>query len=165
MFGAFRAVPLLLLLSSCTPRATDASLPQRAIDLCVGEYTRLSGRALEPGVDRAYVLVGDAKLAQLDILFTRGEVGTFGERSKSYEAHLYCGVLTRSTMKIHSLRRPLQNPLIDLPGAKQLTEIQPASELRESLYLRTDDGFRFVAEQPFDPDKIEVEQSGVRSTD
>ena len=161
MFGEFRAVTILLLLSSCATVREGAALQRRAIDFCVAEYTRLSGRALERDLDRAYVLAGDAKLAQLDVLFTRGEVGTFGERSKQFVPYLYCGLLTHSPMKIWALVKPLRNPLIHLPGVKQLTESQPISELRESLYLRTGDGFRFVAEQPFDPDKIVVEHEGV----
>src|SRR5262245_7274174 len=102
----------MLLLSNCSAIEEGVSMRLRAIDLCVGEYTRLSGRVLDPEVDRAYVLAG---VGQLDVLLTRGEVGTFGKRSESYRAYLSCGVLSSDSIKIIFLGEPLQDPLIDVP--------------------------------------------------
>jgi hypothetical protein len=154
MFGASRTMPLFLLLASCTTVVDDASLEQRAIDRCVDEYTRLSGRALDPEVGRAYAVAGDGKV---ELLFTRGELGTFGERSASYRAYLSCGVLSDS-MKIYFLVEPLRDPWVDVPGSQQITEA-PRPDLRESLYLRTDAGFELAGEQPRDPDKVVVAPS------
>src|SRR5690606_13271202 len=61
-----------------------------AIELCAQEYTKLANRPFLSEVDRAYVYVVSD---QLDVLFTRGEVGTFGKRSSTYSAILGCGVL------------------------------------------------------------------------
>jgi hypothetical protein len=62
-------------------------------------------------------------------------------------------------MKIYFLAEPLAKPLIHVPGVKQVTDSQELTELRDSLYVRTDVGFRFVAEQSFDPGKIDVDGS------
>lgn len=126
---------------------------REAIELCVKRFEELSERAFFKEVDRVYVLTTGE---QLELLFTRGEVGTFGERSQGYKPYLACGVILSSRkMDFYYLGEPLKDALIEVAGISQISEI-PDVQAVDLLYLRDKSGFSFVDGHQFDPSKIEI---------
>ena len=124
----------------------------KAIDLCIAHYEALAKQDFFVDVDRAYVLATDEKM---DILFSKGEVGTFGKRSEGYRSYLACGVLSSGEMEIYFLGEPLKDTLVEVAGVKQISEM-PNVEAVDLLFLRDEKGFKFSDSQNFDPENIEV---------
>lgn len=139
---------LVAFLAACTNKYTiDANLvrdAERAINLCVSEYTRVSGKEFFDEVDRAYVEVVPA---QFGIVFTHGEMGTFGRYSEDYENHLTCLIVISGAMKIYFLGDPLGHSLINLPSFDSLSGEFNDENASEMLYKRDGDRFVFVAIQ------------------
>lgn len=139
---------LMVFLAACTNKNTiEADLvrdAERAITLCVSEYTRLSGKEFFDEVDRAYVGVVPT---QFGIIFTHGEMGTFGKYSEDYENHLTCLIVISGTMKIYFLGDPLGHSLINLPSFDSLRRELNEENARDMLYKRDGDRFVFVAIQ------------------
>lgn len=127
---------------------TDSlGMVERAISLCVSEYSRLSDEAFFSEVDKAYVHVSSNLFG---VIFARGEVGTFGERSKDYRAYLSCGVDASDGLKIFSLVSPMSDPLIELPESESIDHDFYKGNVKELLYKRSGDQFIFVVSQDFE---------------
>lgn len=126
---------------------------REAVELCVKRFEALSGKKFFKEVDRVYVLTTGE---QLELLFTRGEVGTFGERSQSYKPYLACGVMSSSRkIDLYYLSEPLKDALIEVAGISQISEI-PDVQAVDLFYLKDKSGFSFVDGHQFDPSKIEI---------
>ncbi len=125
---------------------------KKAIDLCIARYQALAKQNFFIDVDRAYVLATDEKM---DILFSKGEVGTFGKRSEAYRSYLACGVLASDGMEVYFLGEPLKDTLVEVDGVKQISEI-PNIEAIDMLFMRGTKGFEFSGSQKFDPESIDV---------
>lgn len=124
-----------------------------AIELCAQEYTKLANRPFLSEVDRAYVYVVSD---QLDVLFTRGEVGTFGKRSSTYSAILGCGVLFNQAKasEIYFLSRPLRDPLIHREDVPQVTDRVLKEPIWELLYIMEGEHLKFTKGHEFKPEEI-----------
>lgn len=139
---------LTVLLTACTNKSevvTDLVRDaEGAINLCVSEYTRMSEKEFFSEVDRAYVHVVPN---QFGIIFTHGEMGTFGEYSEDYENHLTCLVVVSGGMRIYFLGDPFGHILIDSPDSNSLEKGFYKENVNEMLYKRNGDRFVFVAMQ------------------
>ncbi|WP_444897526.1 hypothetical protein [Microbulbifer sp. SSSA005] len=122
----------------------------KAIDLCLVEYTRIKGNVFPEDIDRAYVYVGKNMMG---VLFTRGEIGTFGKRSTSYQAFVSCGVSLHPRLQV----RDLMDGYSVLKGADITTEEPDLrnEHVDELLYFRNGMAFSFSKGQTFSPKKID----------
>ena len=119
---------------------------ERAVALCVSEYVRLSGKVFFEEVDRAYVHVSSGRFG---VLFARGEVGTFGERSQGYRAYLSCGVLDAGGLSIYNMHSPMTVPLVEKPESNVIDRDFYEGDVIELLYMKSGDRFSLVAVQDF----------------
>ena len=154
MKGICLILMLALCLFACGEKnmaETDIfSTAERAVKLCVSEYTRLSGKALFSEVDTAYVHISANRFG---VLFTHGEVGTFGERSQDYRAYLSCGVLASDDLNIYYMDSPMSVPLIENPESDSIDGDFYEGNVKELIYRRSGNEFTFVAAQDFvEPD-------------
>ncbi len=124
----------------------------KAVELCVSEYGRLSNKAISERIDRVYVLVSNEKM---DLLFARGEVGTFGNRSANYRSFFSCGILNAENHELYFLGEPLKDPLVSKPNIPQITESGYAEMLWDLLFLKKASGFEFSESKIFSTDDIE----------
>ncbi len=148
MMNKYLALILSLCLFACGEgpmiKNVSSTRIEKAINICMNEYSRLSGRTFFSEVDRAYVHVSSE---QLGIIFAHGEVGSFGARSKSYRSYLSCGVSTLSEIKIYSLEEPFQKPLINLEGSDEIYNEFYHGNVKELFYKLKKGRFVFIASQ------------------
>ncbi len=131
----------------------QAKLGGQAISLCLAEYAVLSQKDFPESIDRAYV---DARVDMLDLLFTHGEGGSFGERDKDYQAYIACRVLLSPDMEVQALREGFSLlKVTDEDYSKVDFYSEPVEEL---LYLREGEAFKFIKSQPFSPERIDALQ-------
>jgi len=148
----------ILVTSSCTFAGNDMLGKDRilkahkAVELCVGEYSRLSNNVVSEDIDRVYVLVSNE---QMDLLFAHGEVGTFGERSDKFKSFFSCGVLNTENPKLYFLGEPLRDPLVSKPDVLQVTESGNTETLWDLLFLKNGSEFGFSESKIFSTDDIE----------
>lgn len=144
---------LFVMLSLCGCAISgDSELTSRgseAIEICRAEYTSVTGAALPLDINNVYSHAGENMFA---LLFTRGELGTFRERSKDYSARISCYVFLRPTMHVQDLR---EGPKILKESA---TTIDDASFYRgniiELFFSRNGPQFTFEDIQIFSVDRI-----------
>ena len=124
----------------------------RAVALCVSEYVRLSGKEFFGEADNSYVYVPSDRLL-LSVIFTQGQLGTFGKRSVRYGLYLSCNVDISDGLRIYALVPRRSDVVLELPEAADM----PVREFHEGEggvwelhYRRRDDRFVFDASQPFD---------------
>jgi hypothetical protein len=129
-----------------------------AIEECLAEYVRLA--AERPGrwttVDRAYVRVYEGEPG---ILFTHGEVGTFGPRSPDYYSILGCHVAELDGLRVIYLAETRRAPIIgterDLSAIYSRTgPAETDGRAVELVLLRTNDGFEFSQAQTYSDDNL-----------
>lgn len=129
--------------SELSIRGTDA------IEMCQAEYTKITGDTLPSDIDRVYILAGKHKLG---LMFTRGEMGTFGERSKNYKGMVSCYVFLHPNMHVQDIRerftilKESETPIDEAAFFKE--------HIDELLFLRDGQQFRFNNMQVFSADRI-----------
>lgn len=124
-----------------------------AINICIDRYARLSGLSFFGEVDRVYIYAVEG---QLDLVFTRGELGTFARRSEVYRPFLSCGVQYSNSMDVYFLSEPMKNPLIDVSGVDQIGERSHDESVWELLYVKENGEFTYSSSQLFNPASVDV---------
>ncbi|RTE85931.1 MULTISPECIES: hypothetical protein [Gammaproteobacteria] len=111
-----------------------------AVHLCLKEYSELFESGLSEEVDRVYVHFSPEVMG---VIFTRGEAGSFGERSNNYRAFLSCGVSMSPSFQIYFLGSPSLEPLIELSGANDFDNALYSQAFRELMFVWDGDKFNF----------------------
>ncbi|MEQ9303137.1 MAG: hypothetical protein RJQ14_04410 [Marinoscillum sp.] len=130
-------------ISELSTRGSDA------IEMCRAEYTKITGEALPSDIDRVYVFAGKHKFG---LMFTRGEMGTFGERSKNYKGMVSCYVFLHPNMHVQDVRegynilKRSETPIDETAFYKE--------HIDELLFLRDGLHFTFRDMQVFSVDRI-----------
>lgn len=124
----------------------------KAVEFCKNEYIHLSNKVFHKDIDRVYVLASNNKM---DLLFTHGEVGTFGDRSDKYKSFLSCGVLNTEDFELYFLGEPLKDPLVLKPNVLQITESGYTETLWDLLFLKKGSIFELAESKIFSTEDIE----------
>jgi|SRR5690606_16368266 len=130
---------------------------EEAIALCLSRYEQIKESDFPNEVDRAYVYAGEHQNKDVfGILFTRGEMGTFGNRDAFYQALVSCDVLLKPEMYVNNLREGysiLKEGEVSVDDTAFLK-----GHVKELLYLRQGGEFTFDKGQIFSPEKINALQ-------
>lgn len=127
-----------------------------AIDLCRQAGQSEFGEEFLSEVDRVTVL---ASPTQIEMIFAFEELGAFGPRSPDYFPYLGCGVEDSGLPLIYYLSEPRKDPVIKLPDVVAMNDKSSwesntgKADLWYSLFVRTNDEFKFVSTLPYDPNE------------
>lgn len=117
---------------------------REVLELCLGEVKRVSGESLSVAADRAYVYV-DKEGSW--VIFSHGEIGSFGQAGQDSGVIYSCGVLNGPPAKAVFLGAPLKDALIDEPGREYFDTPEGTTEI---LFKREGEEFNYCCSQPFD---------------
>ncbi|MEX1221543.1 MAG: hypothetical protein WEA82_05470 [Idiomarina sp.] len=139
-------------LAGCASFSSSNTLKERAeaiIHQCQTEIERLTGSKLSHGADRAYVYV-PASGSYYAMQFTHGAIGTFGPRGDDQGTVWRCSIDEEKIVFLGDFSSP---PLINKEHDERNNEEE--DNVKEYLYLRFGDGFRFIAVQKLDFNNID----------
>lgn len=121
-----------------------------AINLCVKQYVKFSGKRFFSDVDQALVMAADGKF---DIIFTQGGVWEYAKKGENYHRYLGCGVYgTNDNLKIYFLEETNSDPMFENTNVHQIAE-EAHAEIWHMLYLRDDLKFSFTSSKRFYPEQ------------
>jgi len=131
---------------------------EQAIEFCVREFERQSGRRVSQNIDRVTPLVAPEKI---DMIFISGESGDFGPR-RNYRPFFSCGLLRKKELVpyfLFDLEAGAFIPLIPYNDEEmQISELPYSEAVWHLLFLRNDAGFYFSKMKKFDPFEYENKQ-------
>lgn len=130
---------------------SDNNEQQTAINLCLNKYQSETGVAPTTEIDRVYIHESDDFM---NLIFTHGEMGTFGDRSDDYATFISCGVKSGKSVEVVFI----QNEKFEEVYSKQGFELSNLSfeliGVVEYLYKENNGKYSFYATQVFNPEKI-----------
>lgn len=136
----------LFLISSCSMFSNEKTIEiNSAIKSCIHDYSKYSLKNLSNEVDRVYIhSTGDYS----DLLFVRGEMGTFGKRSVDYKSFFSCGVFHEKNMitQVVFIQDERFNVLYSREGFNE-SKLDINDSTIEYIFLKGKDSFYFTAEQ------------------
>lgn len=147
-----------------SPRNALADIGTVAIELCIRRFGESQAeRPFPPEVDRAYVHVSGDVFA---VTFTRGELGTFGNRSDNFRTFLSCGLVQNNAkFEILYLGSLLEPPFVDSDDLDLVFGHFYERDVIEALFLRYGDEFQFKAMQDFTLPILNEDPSSAKSLD
>lgn len=147
MMKALIVMVVIWALASCAPYQvsdTVISEAKTAIDLCTRTLHKKAGSNSLADVDRVYV---DAFQGGIDISFSHGAVGSFGERSRDQRSVWVCGVTFNQVVLLVG-GGISSNPLVGTYDSHSYDNYE--ATVIELLFLRDGDKFKFHQAQIFD---------------
>ena len=76
---------------------TDNNEVQTAINFCLNKYQSESGDSPIADIDRVYIHKSNG---YMNLMFTHGEMGTFGDRDDDYTSFISCGVKSDKDVEV-----------------------------------------------------------------
>ncbi|MCY4343653.1 MAG: hypothetical protein OXE83_08805 [Gammaproteobacteria bacterium] len=111
------------------------------IDLCLREYAGKTSRVLSDDADRANVY---SRWDVSWVVFTRGEMGTFGEPEFGFTTYLRCAIATTPRLRVERMDEGTFSRIIDLEP-KSYEDFQYLDEFPiASLYVRYGSDFFYT---------------------
>lgn len=145
---------VLLFSAGCSAAIAPGPDPVKAyefIDLCITEVQRRGG-VMDEKIDRVYVLTADKRF---ELMFTKGEFGTFGVRSENFEIGLHCHLIDGDSIRIDYLGEPPSKTYILIDGGEHImTTPSLKSESVDMLYLKRGNKFEFSDMQKYNRDSV-----------
>lgn len=103
----------MLLIQSCTSSVQENAIS--SIDICIKKSSPFLTSDELTNIDRAYVRTENGVV---DIIFSKGALGTFEKRSKNYEPIFFC--ILNDPMNLVYLDTPSKGGLIEKEGGEEL---------------------------------------------
>lgn len=122
-----------------------------AINFCLNKYQSESGVSPAADIDRVYIHKSNG---YMNLIFTHGEMGTFGDRADDYSSFISCGVKSEGNIEVVFI----QNEKFEEVYAKQDFDLSNLSfelaDIKEYLFKLSNGKYIFYGKQDFNPDKI-----------
>lgn len=143
---------LLVFLSACSINADSKDkLVSKSIEACVAKYKLESRKSPLVEIDRVYLHVS-GNLANL--IFTRGEMGTFGTRSNHFQSFYSCGVKLNEVVSVVYVQNSRFEELYHLEGFDLSTLNFKDQQVTEHMYLKNGLKYLLHGKQAFNPEVI-----------
>ncbi|WP_053982307.1 hypothetical protein [Marinagarivorans algicola] len=122
-----------------------------SINTCIGEYERITNKAIGNEIDRAFVLANKNKY---EVIFSKGSTGIFEKRDERYAAFLWCGLVLSDVPMIYYLSDGLGDPLIDIDGISQISD-EDTRDAWDIVFVKKSGEFEFHQKKLYNPDSYQ----------
>lgn len=143
----------LILGAACASGLAGTSLTDNAMEACLAVHGQWNSAFDEAAVERIYVLNAES---DLEVALVRGEIGSFGIKTKDYRPMYVCLAKAdphgKPEVKIVSTNPWLEAAGIEgvLESGVSVLERYGQRDIRVALYLPGADGFVFIREKALD---------------
>ena len=144
------AILFLALLKGCVMNDSNNEL-QSAINLCLNKYQSEAGATPATEIDRVYIHKSGAFM---NLMFTHGEMGTFGDRSEDYTSFISCGVKSDKDVEVVYIQNKKFEEVYSKHGFDLADLSFELSGVEEYLYKVSNGKYIYHGKQDFNPDKI-----------
>ena len=124
---------------------------QIAINLCLNKYQSEAGETPATEIDRVYIHKSGTLM---NLLFTHGEMGTFGNRSNDYASYISCGVKSEKRLEVVFIQNEKFEEVYSKRGFDLADLSFELSGVEEYLYKVSNGKYIYHGKQVFNPDKI-----------